>query len=159
MIGHHRWTFLQLLSYYVCNHDDVKSPTSCLVGQKMVDFGDRPIEGYDSEAMVCSIHDQVLAHDSQTDEAEVTTGIRPRRSADIDAGQTGATVSQSIYQQSPSILQAQSREASNLMGNSPAIFQDLNSGVSVERSWQVDLHCFVCHLEYSVSAYAITIKP
>ena len=55
--------------------------------------------------MVCGIHDQVLAHDGQTDEAEITTGIDPRKSADIDAGETGATVSASIYQQSPSRLQ------------------------------------------------------
>ena len=34
-----------------------------------------------------------MTHNGQTDEAEVTTGSDPRGSADIDAGQTGATVS------------------------------------------------------------------
>ena len=44
--------------------------------------------------MVGNVHDQVLAHHSQTDETEVTTGIDPRWSADIDAGKTCAKVSQ-----------------------------------------------------------------
>ena len=70
----------------------------------MVDLGDSPVEGYDFEAVVCSIHDQVLAHNGQTDEAEVTTGIETRRSADIDAGETGATVSQCIYQQRSELM-------------------------------------------------------
>lgn len=43
--------------------------------------------------MVGDIQDQVLTHDCQTNEAEITTGNDPRGSADIDAGQTGATVS------------------------------------------------------------------
>lgn len=43
--------------------------------------------------MVGDVQDQVLAHDGQADETEVTTGDDPRRSADINAGQTGATVS------------------------------------------------------------------
>ena len=43
--------------------------------------------------MVGSIQDQVLAHDGQTNEAKVTTGDKSPRSADIDAGETGATVS------------------------------------------------------------------
>ena len=64
----------------------------------MIDLGNGPVECYYSEAMVCSIHNQVLAHDGQTNEAEVTTGSRPRWSADIDAGKTGARVSPSIYQ-------------------------------------------------------------
>jgi hypothetical protein len=43
--------------------------------------------------VVGSIEDQVLAHDGQTDEAEIRTGYWVRRSADIDAGETGASVS------------------------------------------------------------------
>lgn len=43
--------------------------------------------------MIGNIQEQVLTHDGQTDEAEITTGSNPRWSADIDAGQTGATVS------------------------------------------------------------------
>lgn len=40
--------------------------------------------------MIGHIQDQVLAHDGQTDEAEISTGVNPRWSADIDAGKTGA---------------------------------------------------------------------
>jgi hypothetical protein len=43
--------------------------------------------------MVGSVQDQVLAHDSQTDEAKISTGFRLRRSADIDAGETRTMVS------------------------------------------------------------------
>ena len=44
--------------------------------------------------MVGNVHNQVLAHNGQTDETEVTAGIDPRWSADIDAGKTCARVSQ-----------------------------------------------------------------
>ena len=40
--------------------------------------------------MIGHIQNQILAHDGQTDEAEISTGVDPRRSADIDAGKTGA---------------------------------------------------------------------
>lgn len=43
--------------------------------------------------MISSVEDQVLAHDGQTDEAEISTRQRTRRCADIDAGQAGAKVS------------------------------------------------------------------
>ena len=43
--------------------------------------------------MVGNVHDQVLAHNGQTDETEVTTESDPRWSADIDAGKTCARVS------------------------------------------------------------------
>lgn len=43
--------------------------------------------------MIRDIQEQILTHNGQTDEAEITTRSDPRRSADIDAGQTGATVS------------------------------------------------------------------
>ena len=43
--------------------------------------------------MVSSVQDQVLAHDSQADEAKISTGFRLRRSTDIDAGETRTTVS------------------------------------------------------------------
>lgn len=46
--------------------------------------------------MVGNIKDQILAHDGQTDETEVATGDNPRRSTDIDAGQTGAIVSPGV---------------------------------------------------------------
>ena len=43
--------------------------------------------------MVGSIHDQILAHDSQTDEAEVTTGNGLRGWADTNASQARSKVS------------------------------------------------------------------
>ena len=52
--------------------------------------------------MVGNIHDQVLTHHGQTDETEVTTGIDPRWSADIDAGKTCARVSQLAINIAPS---------------------------------------------------------
>jgi len=53
-------------------------PTLGLVCQEAVDFGDGSIEDHHGEAMVGSIQDQVLAHDGQTDEAEITTGFSLR---------------------------------------------------------------------------------
>lgn len=67
--------------------------TFCLIFKKPIDFGGGAIEGDDGEAMIGNVHDQVLTHDGQADQAEITTTVDPRRSADIDAGQTGATVS------------------------------------------------------------------
>ena len=67
--------------------------TFSLILQETVNLGNGTIEGNDGEFVVSDVHDQVLAHDGQTDEAEVTTGNCPRRSADIDAGETSATVS------------------------------------------------------------------
>jgi len=58
-----------------------------------VDLGNGTVESHDGELMIGNVHDQVLAHNGQTDEAEITTGSDPRGSADIDAGQTCATVS------------------------------------------------------------------
>jgi len=76
-----------------------------LIVQEVIDLGHRPIEGYYREAMVRSVQNQILAHDGQTNEAKVTTGICPRMSADMDAGKTGATVSPLIYQYRPSKME------------------------------------------------------
>lgn len=46
--------------------------------------------------MVSSIHDQVLAHDGQTDEAKVTTGRRSGKTGG-DTGQSSAAVSKSFH--------------------------------------------------------------
>lgn len=61
--------------------------------QETIDFEDSPIEDHDSEIMIGNIQNQILTHNGQTNKTEVTTGDDPRRSADIDAGQTGAKVS------------------------------------------------------------------
>lgn len=68
--------------------------TFCLIFYKPIDLGHGTVESHDIEfLMIGNIQEKVLAHDGQTDEAEITTGSDPRKSADIDAGQTGATVS------------------------------------------------------------------
>ena len=64
--------------------------------QEAIDFGDCSIEDDDGKVVVGNVQDQILTHDSQTNEAEVSTGKHGRRSADIDAGQTGATVSPTV---------------------------------------------------------------
>lgn len=46
--------------------------------------------------MISSVENQVLAHDGQTDEAEISTGNGVHRSADINAGETGTIVSDRV---------------------------------------------------------------
>ena len=69
--------------------------TFCFIGKESIDLGDGTIEGNDSEAVVCCIEDEVLTHDGQTDETEVTFWLTvvSVRSADIDAGETRTIVS------------------------------------------------------------------
>ena len=68
--------------------------TFCFIAHESIDLGHGTIESHDGELLViCDVQEKILAHDSQTNEAEITTGRDPRRSADIDAGQTGAIVS------------------------------------------------------------------
>ena len=67
--------------------------TFSFISQKTVDLGHRAVKHHNGKFVVGNVHDQVLTHDGQTYEAEVTTGNDPRGSADIDAGETGATVS------------------------------------------------------------------
>lgn len=67
-----------------------------LVVQEAVNLGGGAVEGTDSETVISSVEDQVLAHDGQTNEAEISTGNRMRQSTDIDAGETGAIVSDQI---------------------------------------------------------------
>lgn len=67
-----------------------------LIVQEAVNLGGGTVEGADGETVVSSIEDQVLAHDGQTDEAEISTGNKVRRSADINAGETGTIVSDRV---------------------------------------------------------------
>lgn len=67
-----------------------------LVGQEAVNLGGCAVVGADSETVISSVEDQVLAHDGQTDEAEISTRSRVRRSADINAGETGTIVSDRV---------------------------------------------------------------
>ena len=71
----------------------VLEPTFCLIFKKTIDLVRGAVKGADCEAMIGNVQDQVLAHDGQANEAEISTMVDPRRSADIDAGKTGATVS------------------------------------------------------------------
>lgn len=67
-------------------------PTLGLILEEAVDLGDGTVEGNNGEAVIRSVENQVLAHDSQADEAEITTRFSVR-SADIDAGQARTEVS------------------------------------------------------------------
>ena len=67
--------------------------TFSFIIQEAIDLVDGTVEDDNVEVVIGHIQDQILAHNGQTYEAEVTTGDDPRGSADIDAGQTGATVS------------------------------------------------------------------
>lgn len=67
-----------------------------LVVQETVNLGGGTVEGADGETVISSVEDQVLAHDGQTDKTEISTGNRVHRSADIDAGETGTIVSESV---------------------------------------------------------------
>lgn len=73
--------------------------------------------------MIGDVQDQVLTHNSQANQAEITTGNDPRGSADIDAGQTGATVSPWI--QSTQVMIGE---------------RDGNARIAIGN----DIHCKVC---------------
>ena len=64
-----------------------------LVIEEAVNLGDGSVEDNDREAMVSSVQDQVLAHNSEANEAKISTGFGLRKSADIDAGETRSVVS------------------------------------------------------------------
>lgn len=44
-----------------------------LVGKESINLGDGTVESNDIEAVISSVQDQVLAHDSQADEAEISS--------------------------------------------------------------------------------------
>ena len=58
----------------------------------MVNLADGTVESDDSVSVVCDVHDQVLSHDSETDEAEISTNDT-RILTDVDAGKACAKVS------------------------------------------------------------------
>ena len=67
-----------------------------LIAQEAVNLGGSTVIGANSKTVIGSVEDQVLTHNGQTDKAEISTGISTRRGADIDAGETGAIVSDQI---------------------------------------------------------------
>jgi len=52
-----------------------KRLTLGLVGKESINLGDGTVESNDIEAVISSVQDQVLAHDSQADEAEISSGF------------------------------------------------------------------------------------
>ena len=64
-----------------------------LIVKETVDLGGGTVVGANSVTLVGGVKDQILAHDGQTDQTEISTGQRTRWSADIDAGETSAFVS------------------------------------------------------------------
>jgi hypothetical protein len=73
-----------------------------LIGEEAIDLGNGAVVGHDGKSMIGGVQDEILAHDSQTDKAEVAARDRLCRSADMNAGKTGAEVSQ-LSRQSQSI--------------------------------------------------------
>ena len=66
------------------------SRTFGFIIEETVDLGDSTVESNDGESLVCGVQDEVLAHNGQPDEAEVSAGSRRHRRADTDAGQACA---------------------------------------------------------------------
>lgn len=64
-----------------------------LIVEETVDLSGGTVVGANGVTLVGGVEDQVLAHDGQTDQTEISTGQRTRWSADIDAGETSAFVS------------------------------------------------------------------
>ncbi len=70
----------------------VSEHTLGLVLEEAVNLADGTVEGNNVESMVGDVQNQVLSHDSETDEAEISTGVA-RRLTNINAGETCAKVS------------------------------------------------------------------
>ncbi len=62
----------------------------CLIGQKVIDLRNSPIEDGDFKAVVVHIQDQVLAHDGQPDQTDITSCVlHSSKSRNIDDIVTG----------------------------------------------------------------------
>jgi hypothetical protein len=60
-----------------------------LILEEAIDLGHGAVEGHDSEAVISSIEDEVLSHDSKANEAEVTAVNRLVLLSN-DCGSTGS---------------------------------------------------------------------
>lgn len=49
-----------------------------LIREEVINLADSTVESNDGETVVGNVHDQVLAHDGQADEAEISTGLSLR---------------------------------------------------------------------------------
>ena len=85
-------TFLRALSALISPLAGGRLLTLSLVGKEVINLADSAVESNNVESMVSSVEDQVLSHDSKTDEAEISTAVL-RSLADIDASKTCARVS------------------------------------------------------------------
>lgn len=74
--------------------------------KKAADFRLSTVECHNSETMICDVQYEILAHHGQTDEAEISTGVDPRMSADVYAGKTGAIVSPLIQSEQGNLFNA-----------------------------------------------------
>ena len=103
--------------------------------------------------MVSSVQYQVLAHDSQANEAKISTGFRLRRSTDIDAGETRTTVSITFLSIWCAMMNVQGKgvEFDVLMDPRVRLASCKNALKSVWRgdseAIKIDLHCLVRHDE------------
>ena len=71
----------------------LRLPTLCLIFKEAVDLGDCSVESDDLETVIRGVHDQVLAHDGQADEAEISAISHAFGFAGAVAGEANATVS------------------------------------------------------------------
>jgi len=67
--------------------------TFSLILEENIDLLHGAVEGNDGEAMVGGVQNEILAHNGQTNKAKISTGLRLRGGADIDAGQSRTAVS------------------------------------------------------------------
>ena len=70
---HHLPRLLELLDEFLgapCTHNALSLG---LIFEETIDLGDCAVEGHDGEAVVGGVEDQVLAHDREANETEVTT--------------------------------------------------------------------------------------
>ena len=64
-----------------------------LIGKEAVNLGGGTVVSANGETVISNVHDQVLTHDGQADEAKISTRDNALRNTDIDAGKTRAEVS------------------------------------------------------------------
>lgn len=99
--------------------------------------------------MVSSVQDQVLAHDSQANEAKISTGFRLRRSTDIDAGETRTTVSITFLSIQCAMMNVQGKgvEFNMLIDPHVRFAGSEKLGQQDSEAIKMDLHCLVRHDE------------
>jgi hypothetical protein len=72
---------------------EVAIPTLGLILEESVDFGHSSVESNDSETVIGSVQNEILAHDRKANETEITTRFGLRIWSDLEAGQSRTKVS------------------------------------------------------------------